>query len=339
MINAGVIGLGVGEQHLKTLLEHPYISKVYIFDHNVDKLKEVYLRNPAAIVVTKESDIICNNNCQLVCIASYDTDHCRQILECITFGQHTFVEKPVCLFLEEAQSIIKCLRANPEIRFSSNLILRKSARFVDLKSQIQSNVLGNIYAIDADYYYGRVNKLLNGWRQESDFYSVFLGGGVHMVDLVRWLTGKEAISVFAVANKIVTKSSAFRYDDYVSASISFEDGILGRISANFGCVHPHYHELKIFGTEATFINDRESAMLYDSRVPEDKPKIINTEYPGCKKGDLLNSFLDEISKDCSPSYTIEDIFETMAVCFAVERSVSQNSPIMINEIRKELNLL
>jgi len=339
MINAGVVGLGVGEQHVIALLEHPCVGKVFIWDQNPQKLAEVKSRNPKAIIVEKESDIVGHSNCNLVCISSYDSDHYDQCIACIESGQHIFVEKPVCLYLEEAKSILNCLRDNPKVRFSSNLILRKSSRFADLKEKIDNHELGELYSIDADYYYGRVNKLTEGWRGEIDFYSVFLGGGVHMVDLVRWLSAKEAVSVFAVSNKIVTQGTAFRYDDYVSAMISFEGGMQARVSANFGCVHSHYHELKIFGTEATFSNGRESAMLYDSRMPEAKPKIINTEYPGCKKGDLLTSFLNEIWKDCSPSYTVEDIFETMAVCFAVERSVSQSSPIMISEIRNELNLL
>ena len=42
MINAGVIGLGVGEQHLITLLNHPFIEKVYIFDKDLKKLNEVH---------------------------------------------------------------------------------------------------------------------------------------------------------------------------------------------------------------------------------------------------------------------------------------------------------
>ena len=207
-------------------------------------------------------------NCKLVCIASYDSDHFRQTLDCISSSQHIFVEKPVCLFLEEAKSIINSLRNNPTVRFSSNLILRKSSRFVDLKCRIDHNELGEICSIDADYYYGRIHKLIDGWRGEIDFIR-FLGGGVHMVDLVRWLTGKEAVSVFATSNKLATHGSKFRYEDYISANISFEGGMNARVSANFGCVHPHYHSVKVFGTKATFINGKESAKIYDSRSPQE----------------------------------------------------------------------
>lgn len=339
MINGGVIGLGVGEQHVVALLEHPYLDKVFIWDQNPQKLEEVKLRNPKAIIVKKESDIVGHSNCDLVCISSYDSDHYDQCITCIESGQHIFVEKPVCLYIDEAKSIIKCLRDNPKVRFSSNLILRKSSRFSDLKNRIGNNELGKVYSIDADYYYGRLGKLTEGWRGEIDFYSVFLGGGVHMVDLVRWLSGKEAISVFAVSNKIVTEGTKFRYDDYVSAMISFEGGMQARVSANFGCVHPHFHSVKVFGTKSTFINQKESANLHNCRSPDEIPQLIDTDYPGCKKGDLLRSFVNELENGTPPAYTVEDIFETLAVCFAVEQSVSQKIKIDVNKIRKVLNLL
>ena len=339
MINAGVIGLGVGEQHVIALLNYPYVDKVFIWDQNPQKLADVKSRNPEAIIVKKESDIVGHSYCDMVCVASYDSDHYDQCIACIESGQHIFVEKPVCLYLEEAKSILNCLRDNPKVRFSSNLILRKSSRFEDLKDRIDNNALGEIYSIDADYYYGRVEKLTGGWRGEIDFYSVFLGGGVHMVDLVRWLSGKEAVSVFAVSNKIVTEGTKFRYDDYISALLSFDGGLQARVSANFGCVHPHYHSVKVFGAKSTFINGKETGTLHNSRSPDDVPQVIDTDYPGCKKGDLLKSFINEIENGSLPAYTLEDIFETLAVCFAVEQSVSQKIKIDVNEIRKELNLL
>jgi predicted dehydrogenase len=339
MINGGVIGLGVGEQHVSALLDHPFIDRVFIWDQNPQKLADVKTRNPKAIVVEKESDIVGHSNCNLVCVASYDSDHHDQCITCIESGQHIFVEKPVCLYLEEAQSMINCLRENPKVRFSSNLILRKSIRFADLKQRIDSNELGEVYSIDADYYYGRVNKLTEGWRGEIDFYSVFLGGGVHMVDLVRWLSGKEAVSVFAESNKIVTEGTKFRYDDYVSAMICLEGRMLARVSANFGCVHPHYHSVKVFGTKSSFLNGAESAILYNARSPDADHQLIDTDYPGCRKGDLLDSFITEIERGSTAAYSMEDIFETLAVCFAVEESLSQKVKVNVNEIRKKLKLL
>ena len=81
-------------------------------------------------------------------------------------------EKPLCLFLDEAVQIADALRKRPDLKLSSNLILRCSPRFKELKARILDGELGEIYAIEADYNYGRIEKLTDGWRGKIDFYSV-----------------------------------------------------------------------------------------------------------------------------------------------------------------------
>ena len=57
-----------------------------------------------------------------------------------------------------------------------------------MKKLIAEGVFGNIYYIEADYNYGRLKKLTHGWRSKVPNYSVTLGGGIHMLDLVLWIT-------------------------------------------------------------------------------------------------------------------------------------------------------
>ena len=309
-----------------------------ICDSNPSKLSEVSTKFPHVMPYANDFEVINNPELDLVCIATYDDVHHPQILACLDQEKHVFVEKPVCLFKDEARSIICRLGKKPHLKFSSNLILRKSERFLDLKSRIASGQFGEIFALDADYYYGRVEKLTKGWRGVIDYYSVFLGGGIHMVDLVRWLSGAEAETVFAVSNKIVTKGTNYRFDDYVSSLITFEQGIQARVSANFGCVHPHHHCVKVFGSKSTFINEFKEAGIYSSSNPLTPYELLESDYPGCKKGDLLDSFVDEILTGSPPAYSTKDVFESMAVSFAVEESLKTSQPVRLEKIREEINL-
>ena len=92
MIKAGVIGLGVGEQHLDTLIRHPEVESVLIYDTNPDKLGEVQSRYHSGIPVYSEDEIIGNPDCELVCIASYDCDHFHQVMSSLDSDQNVFVE-------------------------------------------------------------------------------------------------------------------------------------------------------------------------------------------------------------------------------------------------------
>lgn len=337
-VKAGIIGLGVGEQLLRLLDDREDVDVLAICDSNPKKLLEVSSKFPKVKSYQNDFEIIENPEINLVCIATYDDAHCSQILASIDKDKHVFVEKPVCLFKDEARAIIDHLKEKPNLKLSSNLILRKSQRFLDLKSRIESGQFGEIFALDADYYYGRVEKLTKGWRGEIDYYSVFLGGGIHMLDLIRWLSGVEVESVYAVSNKIVTKGTNYRFDDYISSLISFENGIQGRVSANFGCVHPHHHSLKVFGSKSTFVNEFELGKIYSSRDPLAPVEMVTSDYPGCKKGDLLDSFVNEIINDSPPVYSTKDVFESMAVGFAVEESLRTSQPVTLSGIRSDLNL-
>ena len=68
---------------------------------------------------------------------------------------------------------------------------RTSERFLSLKRRIKKNNLGKIYYVEADYNYGRLNKIVKGWRSKIKNYSVTLGGGIHLIDLITFLITKR----------------------------------------------------------------------------------------------------------------------------------------------------
>ena len=61
------------------------------------------------------------------------------------------------------------------------------------------------------------------------------------------------IYVSSLGNKIVTKKKKFKFNDFVQSIYNFKNGAIGKITANFGCVHKHQHVVKVFGTKKSFI--------------------------------------------------------------------------------------
>jgi predicted dehydrogenase len=180
--------------------------------------------------------------------------------------------------------------------------------------------------VDADYNYGRLWKLTEGWRGGIADYSVMLGGGVHVVDLAMWLVGRRVATVHAFGSNICTEGTRFEGNDVVVAVVKFDDGSIGKLSANFGCVEPHFHRLTVYGTQATFENARGAAKLYRSRDPNERVDELATAYPGVAKGALIPSFVDAILRNGRPDVDETDVFDTMAVCHAIDRSVSSGEP-------------
>lgn len=330
-LKAGIIGLGVGEQHIDGYRRHPGCEITALCDFDDGKLASAMVKYPAMKIVKEADQILEDPEIDIVSIASYDNCHYEQIARAIKNKKHVFTEKPLCLYEKEAVHIRKLLDKNPSLHLSSNLILRMSPRFRLLKQMIDKGEIGEIYCVEGDYNYGRITKITEGWRGKIDFYSVVYGGGVHIVDLLLWLTGRDITEVAAYGNNIVTKNSDFKYNDMAISIVKFNNGIVGKISANFGCVSPHFHGLLVYGTKATFINGNDSGILYTSR-DKDGVRFINAAYPWVQKGDLIYSFVDSIIKGIKAEVSKDDVFKAMSVCFSIQKAMDEKHPVKVNYI-------
>ncbi len=329
-INIGVIGLGVGEAHVEAASKNGNCAQITICDLSEERCRSVAAKYGNVRIAPDASAIINDATIDAVCIASYDDVHCEQVVNAARSDKHVFVEKPICQTREEAQLIRGVLAEKPELKFSSNLILRQFGRFAEVKKRIGAGLLGDLYFLSADYNFGRIHKLLSGWRSEIDYYSIVGGGGIHMVDLMLWFADSPVVEVSAMANKICTQGTAFNHDDLVIANLRFESGVLGRLGANFGCVHPHYHAVEVYGTKASFVNGREQAIWYQER--ESPGEVMQQTNAGIAKGVLFSDFIDCIVDRREPIVCREDVFSAMSVCLAVEESVREGSPVTVRYV-------
>ena len=329
-LRAGVIGLGVGEQHIAGYRRTAHTDVVALCDIDPEKQAAASAKYPDCEIYATAEALIDDPGIDVISIASFDHHHAGQVIRALNRRKHVFCEKPLCTSEAELLAIREAQARNPGVRLLTNTILRRSPRFRDLHARIRRGELGRLYYAEADYNYGRLHKLNDGWRGQIRDYSVILGGGIHMIDLLLWLSGRKAVEVSASGNKICSAGYNFTTPDMVVAILRFDDGMLGKVTANFGCVYPHFHKLIVYGTEATFENDRNMASLYNSRGRDmSKPECIDTAYPGIEKGDLIPGFIDAIRGNGRAEIGEEEVFATMTVCLAIDRSLREGAPILI----------
>jgi len=320
-LNVGVIGLGVGAKHAHALHFNKKVNLVTLCDFDNKKInlyKKIYKN---CKFTNNSDDIFKDPNIDIVSIASYDNFHAKHILQAIKYNKHFFVEKPFCLNINELKKICSSLKKNKKITFSSNLVLRNNPSFIDLKKKIKTKVTGDIYYCEGDYNYGRINKILYGWRGQIPFYSVVLGGAIHLIDLIIWLSNKKVRSVIAEGNKISTKNTKFKNYDLVSTLLKFEDGMISKVTSNFASVTPHHHILSFYGTKSTFFYNNKEIKSYKSRddliLKNKKSKFSNKQ-----KSEILNSFINSVYYQKNLKIVHEnEIINLMSVCFAIEKSL------------------
>ncbi len=331
-LRVGIIGLGVGERHIRCYEAHPRCEVTTLCDFDEKKLREVGDRHPGKRLVADAVNVLTDPEVDAVSIASFDDAHFEHCKLAIENGKHVYVEKPLCLYPEEAHQIRRLLNAHPHVRFSSNHVLRVSSRFQQLKQRIESGEFGEIYYLEGDYQYGRLQKITNSWRGEIPFYSVVYGGAIHVVDLLLWLTEDEVEEVSAYGNRIASRDTQFRYNDMVAAILKMKSGAIAKVTANFGCQRPHFHAVEVYGTKKAFVNRPGAAEIWDSTEKEALPSEMETPYRDYQKPDLICSFVDWIVGNGQPIVSPDDVFRTMSTCFAIEQAAKTGHPVRVESI-------
>lgn len=327
-LKVGVIGLGVGEQHVIGYKAIDGCEIASVCDVDPDKLSEVanthdipgwhsdYRR------ITEDPDI------DVVSICSYDDAHAEQAVSAFRNGKHVMLEKPVALHRHEAEAILNAQQESGKL-LTSNLILRHSPRFRELRRMIRTGEFGNVYYLEGDYIHQILWKLTEGWRGKMDFYCVTYGGGIHLIDLMRWLMDEEITEVCGMGNQLLSAGSQYRYPDTIVTLMRFSGGALAKNLTTLGPQRPQLHALDIYGTKLTFVNDLPHGRLFHGDRPEDEEEMT-VPYPAIEKGDLLPDFIAAIREGREPDVSARDVFRVMDVCLTVWESVEKQRTVPVS---------
>ena len=331
IIKAGVIGLGVGAHQARTLYSLPSCELVSICDFDKKRLQEIGTELPNTNQTQDAKNILSDPNIDLVCIASYDNYHYEQVISCLNNGKNVYVEKPICLKKNELDDINQKLKSHSNLSISANMVLRTCPLFIKVRNEVLSNKMGDLYHLEADYLWGRKEKLISGWRADADFYSIIYGAAVHMIDLVLWITGKRPVSVKALGSNIIASGTTQKHNDFAILLLEYENKMTVKISAHGGGVHPHFHALKIFGKKSTFIHDYTNTLWIDKSDSNQKYRNENASYPEKKlRGQSLISFVNSLlNKEKKVLVSEDDVFNVMQICLAAEEAVNSGDSVTI----------
>ena len=327
MINAAIIGSGIGLKHFEAI--HGYRnSKVSIICENDNKkIKKLKSKYKNIQIIKNENEIFNNKKINLVSIASYDDDHFSQIKKCIKYNKHIIVEKPMCLNLSQLNQIKLLLKKKPKVKIISNLVLRANSLFLNLKKKTNVN---DIFFIEADYIWGRRQKLFQ-WRSKIKDYSITLGAGIHMIDLVMWILNKKPLYVTSYSNNIVTKKTNFKKQSFLIYIFEFSKNIIVKITANAAGIYNHFHEVKIFEKNKTLVNSYLGSYMFEKKGIKTHFKKLKYQYPDkINRKKIIQNFIDIlIDKRSNSIISFKDQYNLMKVCFAADNSMILKRKIKI----------
>lgn len=245
-----VIGYGKsGKTLLPTLLADSEVSHVDVYDTDSRSFDSSVELSNRLLFHCKEFDF--NEAYDLLVISSPDDTHGRILLKAISEGVDTFVEKPAVYSVRESEELRSLLPIPHRGKFTTNTILRATPFANYFRDKIFGGLLGEILYFEAKYLYGRWSKVTHGWRGKIPNYSVTLGGGIHMIDLICFLVD----DFDGTSRNFSFKShedKSLQINDIGITLLSLSKGHAANISSVFASPTKHERSLECYGDRGWF---------------------------------------------------------------------------------------
>ena len=337
-LKAAVVGLGVGMHHANFYYNNEDTSLKYVLDFDKSKIEQAKKKFPNVKVAANYDEIIADNEIDIISIASYDDAHFFQVMKALKSKKNVFVEKPLCQHKEQLDKIISLYNSDKNLILASNFPLRTTPRFINLKKQIKNNHFGEILSLDLCYFWGRPEKVLNGWRLNMETYSLIQGAVIHMLDLAHFLLEEWPKEITSIgSNKGIKSLSSGKLrndvDDHIIVLCKYSDGKIAQISAQSLVCHPHFHALKLFGTKKSYISSiKDSFYIDDYNENIITNKNCNAEYPAKEyRYQSLEKFVQSIKNNDKSLLLHNDVFDLMRLVFKCEESLKRSNFFIENK--------
>ena len=330
----GIIGFGnVGIKHYEEFLKNKKLCEVVaICDFNKKKFLKLKNKFKKLKIYKNSDDLINDKAINTVSICTYDQYHMEQMIKCFKKNKNVFCEKPLCFNYDQFKILKKKL---PLFKgyVGTNFNLRTSRAFEFLKKEIKRNKLGKIFNIEAGYESGRLFKIRDGWRGQNKDYSLIHGGMIHMIDLIMWLLElfkkKRIYEIITNGNNICSEKFNYKNYDFITSTIKSEKIIIN-LKASWGCVTPHFHSLKVYGTKSTFVNDfRYKGYFFKKKKINFKKDRLS--YSERNRGEMIQNFLDDILRKKTNKNNRNEILKVTELAMAIQKSLirKRNNKISI----------
>ncbi|MBN1808004.1 MAG: Gfo/Idh/MocA family oxidoreductase [Planctomycetes bacterium] len=326
----GVLVRGAGwvaGEHISAYLNNPY-TEIRVVDARFDHEIEAQFARHAFRCdksLDKYEEQLQRDDIHVVSICTISHLHAAEAIAAARAGKHVMVEKPAALSLQEMKRLRDVVNESG-VKSAVGFVVRWYPTVVSIKAQIDKGALGDIYYAGSGYWH----QVFGDWKGKRSLGgSSLLMGGCHSVDLVRWLSGKEAAEVRAYATGPHNRSD-FEYPPTVDASLLFTDGTIGRISSALECNMPYVFSIELVGTRGAVRDNLLYSMDFPGalefvKIPgtaPDSPDV--THHPFDME---INAFVDCIRQNRPMATDINDAYKTHEIIFAVEESIRTHKPV------------
>jgi len=247
----GLIGCGVIHQwHTEVLNNLKDEAEMVAVCDVVPERAEASAKKWGVEAYTDYDAMLRRDDIDAVIIGTPSGLHAEQAIQAIRAGKHVLVEKPIDISLRKANELVQAAH-DAHVILTPVSQNRYGGGILKLHEWLDAGKLGRLVYGEAIVKWHRSQEYYDSgdWRGtwELDGGGALMNQGVHYADQLRWAMGPPK-SVFARAATLGHKMEA---EDIVTASIEFQSGAIGTLTATT-CAFPGFATtLEVYGTEGS----------------------------------------------------------------------------------------
>jgi predicted dehydrogenase len=222
-ISAGVIGIGFGELHLQLLSQIETINIDWLCFHSNRSKAEKIASHYNIANVTSDYREVNRSGVEFIVVVTPVYTHFDIISDAIASGKHVVSDKPLALDQRECKELVKLVQQNP-IKNMTFFQWRFNNVLLTLRSILDEKGIGEIYSFNTTFYtdFMADESIPYLWRHDKNRagMGVMTDMGVHLIDLLYWLTRGDMTIGHAVSKSIFPYRKA---DKNENIKVSTED--------------------------------------------------------------------------------------------------------------------
>lgn len=330
MINIALLGAGrIGQMHAKIISDTANSKLSYVFDvyqPAAEKVAEQY----NAIVADNVDVILSDDTVDAVLIATSTDTHVDLIIKAAKAGKAILCEKPIDLSTERVQQCWQEIQScNVPIQIGFNR--RFDPTHANLQQQLAEGAIGNLQQLiitsrDPDIAPTEYLRHSGG---------IFRDMIIHDFDMLRFITGEEAVEVHAIGNTLIDPGLAeFNDVDSVMITIKTQSGRLCHINGSRRCVYGYDQRIEAFGGEGMLqsTNPLPHNVVKSTAVDTAGQSVLNPffieRYQSAYQAQFA-SFINALTTGTAPSPSFEDGLEAQKMADAAQLSLQTGKTVSL----------
>lgn len=280
-------------------------------------------------------ELIARGDVDAVLLATPQYVHAEEALLAVQHGKHLFIEKPMTTNVDDADRIIDAC-ADRNLALSVGYQQRYRTVPAAAQREVRNGAIGQVYTIQFYQVFQLFSDPAFGgdwsWWSNPAAVGHILAGGVHAIDLCRWILDADVATAFAHCN---TFREEHEPENTTMGLLTFDNGTVMALWATSACPEPGFHGLvfraQMMGESGLLDMDAYDKLQVSSdgswQVVAEQPPV-NTEYANTAFQlprmqayiDQLAAYTDAVLAGKRPPVTGEDGRAGVAAALALLES-------------------